>query len=91
MKVVQTPIKNNYDLYLSDDFGYREFYYNNKYYSGFHKGIDITNLGKDSEGYNLISIAQTNDFLYHKGVTPDDSIIASEYMITKQKYVISVD
>ena len=42
MKVVQTPIKNNYDLNLSDDFGYREFYYNNKYYSGFHKGIDIT-------------------------------------------------
>ena len=46
MKVVQTPIKNNYDLYLSDDFGYREFYFNNKWYSGYHRGIDITNIGK---------------------------------------------
>lgn len=52
MKVISTPIKNNYELYLSDDFGYREFYYNNKYYSGFHKGIDITNIGK------IVSVAK---------------------------------
>lgn len=53
--------------------------------TGLSRITDITNLGKDSEGYNLISVCQTNDMFYHRGVTPDDSIVAGEYLITKQK------
>lgn len=53
--------------------------------SGLSRVTDITNLGKNREGYKFITVCQTNNILYYKGVTPDDSIIAGEYIVTKHK------
>lgn len=53
--------------------------------SGLSRITDITNLGKNREDYKFITVCQTNNILYYKGVTPDDSIIAGEYIVTKHK------
>lgn len=45
----------------------------------------ITDLGENGEDYASVEVCETNTTLNYEGVTPDDSIIAREYLITKYK------